>query len=96
MKFHPSPELLLRYSAGTLSPAMSFIVASHVQQCPICQNAVKSLEYMGGTSIENYADSQMNDTGFDILLGRLGEEPGRTLQARSSAQRLMLPMVTIR
>lgn len=75
MKFHPSPELLLRYSAGTLTPAMSFVVASHVQQCSICQSTQDNLEYMGGVSIENYADSTVNDASFDSLLNRLEDNP---------------------
>lgn len=74
MKFHPSPELMLRYSAGTLTPAMSFIVATHVKQCDICQSAQDGLEYLGGTSIETYDDSVVGETSFDKLLDRLGEE----------------------
>ncbi|MBT8449334.1 MAG: ChrR family anti-sigma-E factor [Gammaproteobacteria bacterium] len=88
MKFHPSPELLLRYSAGTLTPAMSFVVASHVQQCNICQSTQDNLEYMGGVSIENYADSTVNDASFDSLLNRLEDNP------TSDQSNLNIPLAT--
>ena len=73
MKFHPSPKLLIRYSAGTLSPAMSFVIATHIKHCDACQAQQESLEAFGGVSIESCAHSEMTDTAFEALMGLIDE-----------------------
>ncbi len=69
MKFHPSPDLLIRYAAGSLSPAMSFVIATHIKHCDACQAQQKSLEAFGGVSIETCPDVEMNDRSFEALMG---------------------------
>ena len=72
MKFHPSPELLLRYAAGSMSPAMSFVVATHIHHCEICRAQQASIEGFGGDSIESYEDAKFNENSFDALWHRIG------------------------
>ncbi len=74
MKFHPSPELLVRYSAGTISPAMSFVLAMHIKHCDACKEQQGSLEAFGGVSIENSPHSEMADHAFEALMGLIDDD----------------------
>lgn len=71
MKFHPSPELLIRYAAGSLSPALSFVVATHVKQCDVCRAQQDELETYGGDSIESCEDAHISAGGFADLWQQL-------------------------
>lgn len=44
IKSHPSESYLYRFVAGDLSPALSLVVATHVDMCPHCQNHVTDIE----------------------------------------------------
>jgi putative transcriptional regulator len=81
MKFHPSPELLIRYAAGSMSPAMSFVVATHIAHCDACRAQQAQLEDFGGDSIESYGDAQVKDSEFDSLWSKLGSTPEQTEQS---------------
>ena len=74
MKFHPSPELLIRYAAGSLTPAMSFVIATHIKHCDTCQAQQNSLEAFGGVSIESCPDSEMTDRAFEALMGIIDDD----------------------
>lgn len=73
MKFHPSPELLVRYSAGTISPAMSFVIAMHIKHCDVCKQQQNSLEAFGGVSIESSSHEEMTDSAFEALMGLIDD-----------------------
>lgn len=44
IKFHPSEQHLVLYTAGELSPAMLMMVGTHVDMCPHCQRHVQDIE----------------------------------------------------
>ncbi|RUO25592.1 transcriptional regulator [Aliidiomarina minuta] len=44
IKSHPSEAMLNSFVSGTLSPALSLIVATHIDMCPRCQHIVSELE----------------------------------------------------
>ena len=44
IKFHPSEQHLVLYTAGELSPAMLMMVGTHVDMCSHCQAVVKDIE----------------------------------------------------
>lgn len=44
IKFHPSEQHLVLYTAGELSPAMLMMVGTHIDMCPHCQAHVKDIE----------------------------------------------------
>jgi len=74
MKYHPTPELLIRYSAGSLKPALSFVVATHVQHCEMCSKQQQELEQLAAINIEQYNNEPLSDASFDQLWQRLDEE----------------------
>lgn len=46
---HPSKELLLEYSAGSLGKAPSIAIATHLQFCSQCRQQVRELNRLGST-----------------------------------------------
>lgn len=50
---HPSSELLIEYTSGSLSLAPSIAVTTHLQFCENCCHAVHSLEHIGGDMLEH-------------------------------------------
>ncbi|RUO46228.1 ChrR family anti-sigma-E factor [Pseudidiomarina donghaiensis] len=44
IKFHPSEQHLVLYTAGELSPAMLMMVGTHVDMCSHCQAHVRDIE----------------------------------------------------
>lgn len=44
IKSHPSEALLYQYAAGDLGSAMTLVVGTHVDMCPICQQTVADIE----------------------------------------------------
>jgi putative transcriptional regulator len=44
---HPSIEMLVEFSAGTLDTATSICVASHLHFCPCCRAEVARLDQVG-------------------------------------------------
>lgn len=79
---HPDPERLLEYAAGSASPAMSVLIATHLALCPSCRKSVDRLERMGGAMLESLGEepglAAMSHGAFDSLLARLDE--GESLQ----------------
>ena len=74
MKYHPNPDLLLRYSAGSLEPAVAFSVAVHLKLCTSCQAQYAELESLGGDLIESMEDAPIQQKGFDNLMDKLMEQ----------------------
>ncbi|EKE86896.1 ChrR family anti-sigma-E factor [Idiomarina xiamenensis] len=44
IKAHPSDAMLYQYAAGDLSPALSLVMATHIDMCKHCQQKVSELE----------------------------------------------------
>lgn len=49
IKHHPDDATIVSYAAGTLTEALSAIVAAHISMCPRCRDEVKDLELLGAT-----------------------------------------------
>ncbi|MCC5854950.1 MAG: cupin domain-containing protein [Idiomarina sp.] len=46
IKFHPSEEILQQFAVGDLSPALSVVVATHVDMCSHCAKQVQEIEHL--------------------------------------------------
>ncbi len=51
-EFHPHPETLIDYAAGTASGPVEMLVAAHMVLCPDCRQAVEQLERLGGILLD--------------------------------------------
>lgn len=45
---HPDPATLMSFATGTLSEALSAVVATHVEMCPACRREARRLDVLGG------------------------------------------------
>lgn len=52
---HPDPSTLMSFAAGTLGEALSAVVASHIDLCPVCRLETRKLEVLGGVLLGQVA-----------------------------------------
>ena len=77
IRHHPSDELLLAYSAGTLDQGQHVAIATHLVQCGPCRGSVRDMEGLGGSVISALPPSAMADDSLASLEARL-DEPDAT------------------
>lgn len=85
MSRHPSPELMARYVAGTLSPAAALVVESHLALCGDCAAAHRDMLALAGVLVERLSPSELDARLFERTLARLDEK--RPAAARPPARR---------
>ena len=85
MSRHPSPELMARYVAGTLSPAAALVVESHLALCVDCAASHRDMLAVAGVLLERQSPSELDARLFERTLARLDEK--RPAAAPSPARR---------
>lgn len=75
---HIHDDLLVAYAAGSLSESWSLLVASHLALCPLCRDALRAAEAMGGQMLDELAPTSVDTKSFDALLTRLDGDEGDT------------------
>ncbi|WP_370677914.1 ChrR family anti-sigma-E factor [Pleomorphomonas sp. PLEO] len=71
---HPSPELLARFAAGSLSPSAALVVESHLALCDSCAAAHRDMLALGGALIERLSPAELDARLFERTLARLDEK----------------------
>lgn len=71
--FHPSDNILLEFSAGTLDWAVSICVSAHLQFCPNCKNKVMRFNAIGGAVVEKVAPQTVSESSFSSLMARINK-----------------------
>ncbi len=85
---HPSPELLARYVAGSLSPAAALVVESHLSLCDDCAADERDMLALGGLLLEELPPSDLDARLFERTLARLDEKrPATAARPRPRATR---------
>jgi putative transcriptional regulator len=85
MSRHPSPELMARFVAGTLSPAAALVVESHLALCGDCAASHRDMLAVAGVLFERLSPSELDARLFERTLARLDEK--RPASAPSPARR---------
>jgi putative transcriptional regulator len=70
-KFHPEPEMLMEYAAGSASEPISLVIATHVAVCPECRSRVAEYEELGGALLEDIGDGDVDQRVFDKVFSQL-------------------------
>lgn len=68
---HPSDEVLLQYSNGSLPLPLSLIVAGHLDGCRQCRGTVALAETLGGIFLEGAATDDIGPEALTRALERL-------------------------
>ncbi|WP_026792528.1 ChrR family anti-sigma-E factor [Pleomorphomonas oryzae] len=71
---HPSPELIARYVAGSLSPSAALVVESHLSLCDTCATDHLDMLALGGSLLERLSPSELDARLFERTLARLDEK----------------------
>ncbi|TMO68230.1 ChrR family anti-sigma-E factor [Pseudoalteromonas aurantia] len=64
IKHHPTAEMLMQFSQGTLPESLSIAVSAHVEMCPCCAKQVAKNEALCGQEL--FSDSDALDLDFDF------------------------------
>ncbi len=92
--FHPRPETLISYVAGTLPNAISCVVACHVSLCPECVDNVRRLEVLGGIMLKNLEAPPAEKAFTERATARLAlGSPSRALPWRDPAPKVEDPLL---
>lgn len=71
--FHPSDDMLLRFTAGSLSPAMHLLVAAHMELCPACRKTLQACEAEAGLALESLPPEELERGCLENLLSKIDE-----------------------
>ncbi len=69
--FHPDPEVMLAYAAGTLDEASSVLVATHMALCPRCRRESARLDAVGGALADGLEPVPLSAGALEATLARL-------------------------
>jgi putative transcriptional regulator len=75
IRHHPSDALLVDYAAGSMGPAQSMVIATHVHACAECRAQVAAAEAAGGALLDEIGSATLSADALDRALARL-DEPG--------------------
>jgi putative transcriptional regulator len=64
--FHPQPDTLISYVAGTLPNSISCVVACHISLCTECAQNVRRLEILGGLMLKNLEPAAADNASIEI------------------------------
>jgi len=70
---HPSESLLTAFSAGTLDLGQHIAVATHALSCAQCRKWTRTVEQLGGATLENLPPAAMSGGALSLVLSRLDE-----------------------
>ncbi|RUO38441.1 transcriptional regulator [Aliidiomarina shirensis] len=80
IKFHPTEELLVKYTQGELDASLCLVIGTHIDMCPVCANTVKDIEEQvakralnsgsrfANTDIDNMLEQIMNSSAPEAML----------------------------
>jgi putative transcriptional regulator len=71
---HPPEGLLTQYVAGTLDPATSLVIATHLAMCSDCARTARTLDAIGGALMEQAEPAPMHDGALEALMARIDAE----------------------
>jgi putative transcriptional regulator len=70
---HPCCNTLLRHAAGTLSPAMHLLIATHLTYCPQCRQELQAYESQAGLGLELLPPEELDVSCLNNLLTKIDE-----------------------
>jgi len=74
---HPSVSLLTAFSAGTLDLGQHIAIATHALSCAQCRKWTRTVEQLGGATLDNFRPAAMASDALSLVLSRL-DEPVKT------------------
>ena len=85
---HLDYSTLMAHAAGTLDEAFAVVAAAHMSACPVCREALREAEAVGGTLLEQMPKQNVSDACRTRTLAALEgivPEPRRSASAPAPA-----------
>ncbi len=73
LNHHPSREMLVEFSAGTLDTATSICVSAHLHFCKCCRDEVARLNEVGAQLMAESSPETIDDGLFDKVMAKIDE-----------------------
>ena len=73
LNHHPSIDMLVEFSAGTLDTATSICVASHLHFCASCRAEVARLDQVGAQLMAISSPERVDDSIFEEVMRKIDE-----------------------
>lgn len=71
VKYHPTDEQLIDFSAGALVMSRALPIAVHIEQCAICQQNINKLQLLGSIQLESIAPQPVSDSVKASVLAKI-------------------------
>ena len=84
IRHHLTDELLMAYSAGTLSEAFSLVVATHVSMCDDCRARLDAYDAVGGAMLDEMGTAEVADASLEATLARIANGDERAAPRRTA------------
>jgi len=68
---HPADDILVDFSAGSVSSHLALCVSMHLQFCDVCKEKVTRMQILGGVLLEDLPDAPLQDGLFSTILDRI-------------------------
>jgi putative transcriptional regulator len=73
LNHHPSSEMLVEFSAGTMDTATSICVSAHLHFCKCCRDEVARLNEVGAQLMSEAPPEEIDDELFDKILAKIDQ-----------------------
>lgn len=85
IRHHPSPALLMAYSAGSMPEAFNLILAAHLSLCPECRAQAESYDALGGALLEGETGAGL-ESSLSATFARIDATPDRVYPRRADSR----------
>lgn len=80
-QWHPHPDQLVEFAAGSCRAGVSIAVSVHLHYCATCRQALSELESTSAVLFEQQAPAPVAATAFASLMDRIEREPAAPAMA---------------
>lgn len=74
-QWHPHPDQLVEFAAGSCRSGVSIAISVHLHYCNQCRQTLSELESTSAVLFEQQAPAPVADTAFASLMDRIAREP---------------------
>ena len=85
VNFHPQPELLAAFSAGSLPMSQALCVAVHLDSCAECRQHLNLLNRLGSELLAQQEPADVPEVLRQRVMARVSESPDRVAQHSDSS-----------
>lgn len=85
-QWHPNPDQLVEFAAGSCRPGVSIAISVHLHYCTQCRQTLSELESASAVLFEQQAPAPVADTAFASLMDRIQHEPAAPAPAAKPVQ----------